>query len=114
MKFRPRLIPSVILAATVLLGLKVSDIFAVGGHALAQAPSTNQATGAPLDLTSQAKPRRRRRKPTRLAASRNIAGREARPAKHAGSATSAAPQRRRSKRRRNSKQPRRNSRPPRR
>jgi flagellar motility protein MotE (MotC chaperone) len=53
-KFRPRLIPSVILAATVLLGLKVSDIFAVGGHALAQAPSSNQATGVPLDLTSQA------------------------------------------------------------
>lgn len=54
MKFRPRLIPSVILAATVLLGLKVSDIFAVGGHALAQAPSSNQASGAPVDLTSQA------------------------------------------------------------
>jgi flagellar motility protein MotE (MotC chaperone) len=53
-KLRPRLIPSVILAATVLLGLKVSDIFAVGGHALAQAPSSSQATGAPLDLTSQA------------------------------------------------------------
>lgn len=54
MKLRPRLIPAVILAATVLLGLKVSDIFAVGGHALAQAPSPSQATGAPIDLTSQA------------------------------------------------------------
>jgi flagellar motility protein MotE (MotC chaperone) len=53
-KLRPRLIPSVILAATVLLGLKVSDIFSVGGHALAEAPSTKQATGAPLDLTSLA------------------------------------------------------------
>jgi flagellar motility protein MotE (MotC chaperone) len=53
-KLRPRLIPSVILAATVLLGLKVSDIFSVGGHALAQGPSTSQATGTPLDLTSQA------------------------------------------------------------
>ena len=54
MKLRPRLIPSVILAATVLLGLKVSDIFSVGGHALAEAASTKQATGAPLDLTSLA------------------------------------------------------------
>ena len=58
MKLRPRLIPSVILAATVLLGLKVSDIFSIGGHAQAQAPassqSSNQATGAPVDLTSQA------------------------------------------------------------
>jgi len=53
-KLRPRLIPSVILAATILLGLKVSDIFSVGSHALAQAPSSNQATGAPLDLTSEA------------------------------------------------------------
>jgi len=43
-KLRPRLIPSVILAATVLLGLKVSDIFSVGSLALAQAPSPNQAT----------------------------------------------------------------------
>jgi flagellar motility protein MotE (MotC chaperone) len=57
---RPRLIPSVILAATVLLGLKVSDIFAVGSHARAeamspaQATSRTQATGAPLDLTSLA------------------------------------------------------------
>jgi flagellar motility protein MotE (MotC chaperone) len=51
-KLRPRLIPSVILAATVLLGLKVSDIFSVGSLALAQAPS--QATGAPIDLTSLA------------------------------------------------------------
>ena len=54
MKLRPRLIPSVILAATVLLGLKVSDIFSVGSHALAQATSSNQATGAPIDLTSLA------------------------------------------------------------
>ena len=54
MKLRPRLIPSVILAATILLGLKVSDIFSVGSHALAQAPSPNQATGAPVDLTSLA------------------------------------------------------------
>ena len=53
MKLRPRLIPSVILAATVLLGLKMSDIFSVGSHALAQA-SSNQATGAPIDLTSLA------------------------------------------------------------
>jgi flagellar motility protein MotE (MotC chaperone) len=53
-KLRPRLIPSVILAATVLLGLKVSDIFSVGGPALAQALSPTQATGAPLDLTSEA------------------------------------------------------------
>ena len=54
MKLRPRLIPSVILAATVLLGLKVSDIFSVGSLALAQAPSPNQATGVPIDLTSEA------------------------------------------------------------
>ena len=54
MKLRPRLIPSVILAATVLLGLKVSDIFSVGSHAMAGAPSPSQATGAPVDLTSQA------------------------------------------------------------
>ncbi len=54
MKLRPRLIPSVILAATILLGLKVSDIFAVGSHAVAGAPSPSQATGAPVDLTSQA------------------------------------------------------------
>ena len=54
MTLRPRLIPSVILAATVLLGLKVSDIFSLGGHALAQAPSPVEATGVPLDLTSQA------------------------------------------------------------
>lgn len=54
MKLRPRLIPSVILAATILLGLKVSDIFSVGSHALAQAPSPNQATGVPIDLTSLA------------------------------------------------------------
>jgi flagellar motility protein MotE (MotC chaperone) len=56
MKFRPRLIPAVILAATVLLGFKVSDIFSIGGsgHALAQAPSPTPATGAPIDLTSQA------------------------------------------------------------
>jgi len=53
-KLRPRLIPSVILAATVLLGLKVSDIFSVGSHAMAGAPSPSQATGAPVDLTSQA------------------------------------------------------------
>jgi flagellar motility protein MotE (MotC chaperone) len=53
-KLRPRLIPSVILAATVLLGLKVSDIFSVGSLALAQAPSPNQATGVPIDLTSEA------------------------------------------------------------
>jgi len=53
-KLRPRLIPSVILAATILLGLKVSDIFSVGGHALAQALSPNQATGVPIDLTSEA------------------------------------------------------------
>jgi flagellar motility protein MotE (MotC chaperone) len=56
-KFRPRLIPSVILAATILLGLKVSDIFSVGGHALAEVTSSSaktQATGAPMDLTSQA------------------------------------------------------------
>jgi len=53
-KLRPRLIPSVILAATVLLGLKVSDIFSVGTHALAQAISPNQATGVPIDLTSEA------------------------------------------------------------
>jgi flagellar motility protein MotE (MotC chaperone) len=51
--FRPRLIPAVILAATVLLGLKVSDIFSVGRNALAEAPATSQATGAPMDLTSQ-------------------------------------------------------------
>jgi flagellar motility protein MotE (MotC chaperone) len=56
MKLRPRLIPAVILAATVLLGFKVSDIFSIGGagHALAQAPSPTPATGAPIDLTSQA------------------------------------------------------------
>lgn len=54
MNFRPRLIPSVILAATILLGLKVSDIFAVGSHARAEATSPAQATGAPLDLTSLA------------------------------------------------------------
>ena len=55
MKLRPRLIPAVIIAATVLLGVKVSDIFGLGGHALAQAPSQNtQATGAPIDLTKQA------------------------------------------------------------
>ena len=56
MAFRPRLIPAVILAATVLLGFKVSDIFSlgVGDHALAQAPSPAVATGAPIDLTSQA------------------------------------------------------------
>ena len=54
MKLRPRLIPSVILAATVLLGLKVSDIFSVGSLALAQAPSPNQATSVPIDLTSEA------------------------------------------------------------
>jgi flagellar motility protein MotE (MotC chaperone) len=53
-KLRPRLIPSVILAATVLLGLKVSDIFSVGSHAFAQAPSPSQATGVPIDLTSEA------------------------------------------------------------
>jgi flagellar motility protein MotE (MotC chaperone) len=53
-KLRPRLIPSVILAATVLLGLKVSDIFSIGSHAMAGAPSPSQATGAPVDLTSQA------------------------------------------------------------
>jgi flagellar motility protein MotE (MotC chaperone) len=53
-KLRPRLVPSVILAATILLGLKVSDIFSVGSHALAQATSPNQATGAPIDLTSLA------------------------------------------------------------
>jgi len=53
-KLRPRLIPSVILAATILLGLKVSDIFSVGSLALAQAPSPNQATGVPIDLTSEA------------------------------------------------------------
>jgi flagellar motility protein MotE (MotC chaperone) len=53
-KLRPRLVPSVILAATILLGLKVSDIFSVGSHALAQATSSNQATGAPIDLTSLA------------------------------------------------------------
>jgi flagellar motility protein MotE (MotC chaperone) len=53
-KLRPRLIPSVILAATVLLGLKVSDIFSVGSHAVAGSPSLSQATGAPVDLTSQA------------------------------------------------------------
>jgi flagellar motility protein MotE (MotC chaperone) len=53
-KLRPRLIPSVILAATVLLGLKVSDIFSVGSHAMAGAPSPSEATGAPVDLTSQA------------------------------------------------------------
>jgi flagellar motility protein MotE (MotC chaperone) len=52
--FRPRLIPAVILAATVLLGLKVSDIFSIGSHAMAGAPSPSQATGAPVDLTSQA------------------------------------------------------------
>jgi flagellar motility protein MotE (MotC chaperone) len=52
--FRPRLIPSVILAATILLGLKVSDIFAVGSHARAEATSPAQATGAPMDLTSLA------------------------------------------------------------
>jgi flagellar motility protein MotE (MotC chaperone) len=56
MSLRPRLIPAVILAATVLLGFKVSDIFSIGGtsHALAQAPSPTPATGAPIDLTSQA------------------------------------------------------------
>lgn len=55
MKLRPRLIPAVIIAATVLLGVKVSDIMGLGGHALAQAPSQNApATGAPIDLTKQA------------------------------------------------------------
>ncbi|HWE75298.1 MAG TPA: hypothetical protein VG328_19215 [Stellaceae bacterium] len=54
MNLRPRLIPSVILAATVLLGLKVSDIFAVGSHAQAAATSAAQATSAPIDLTSLA------------------------------------------------------------
>jgi flagellar motility protein MotE (MotC chaperone) len=54
MKLRLRLIPSVILAATMLLGVKVSDIFSLGGHALAQAPSPTQATGAPIDLTKEA------------------------------------------------------------
>ena len=55
MKLRPRLIPAVIIAATVLLGVKVSDIFGLGGHALAQSPSQNApATGAPIDLTKQA------------------------------------------------------------
>lgn len=55
MTFRPRLIPAVIVAATILLGFKVSDIFGGAGHALAQAPSANgPATGAPVDLTKQA------------------------------------------------------------
>ena len=54
MALRLRLIPVVIVAATVLLGLKVSDIFAVGGAAKAQAPSTSAATGAPVDLTKAA------------------------------------------------------------
>lgn len=54
MALRLRLIPVVIVAATVLLGLKVSDIFAVGGTAQAQAPTPGKATGAPVDLTTQA------------------------------------------------------------
>jgi flagellar motility protein MotE (MotC chaperone) len=55
MNFRPRLIPAVIVAATLLLGVKVSDIFGGAGHALAQAPSPNgPATSAPVDLTKQA------------------------------------------------------------
>lgn len=55
MKFRPRLIPAVIIAATILLGVKVSDLFGGADHALAQAPSPNgPATGAPVDLTKQA------------------------------------------------------------
>lgn len=56
MKFRPRLVPTVIVAATVLLGVKVSDIVSIGGaqRAEAQAPSPTEATGAPVDLTSQA------------------------------------------------------------
>lgn len=56
MKFRPRLVPAVIIAATVLLGVKVSDIFSIGGaeRAEAQAPSPTAATGAPVDLTKQA------------------------------------------------------------
>jgi len=55
-KLRPRLIPAVILAATVLLGVKVSDIVSIGGtvNALAQAPAQAPATGAPVDLTKQA------------------------------------------------------------
>lgn len=55
MKIRPRLIPAVIVAATLLLGVKASDIFGGASHALAQAPSANgPATGAPVDLTKQA------------------------------------------------------------
>ena len=55
MTLRPRLIPAVIVAATVLLGLKVSDIVTFGtDRALAQAPASKPATGAPVDLTKQA------------------------------------------------------------
>ncbi|HEY3917777.1 MAG TPA: hypothetical protein VGL83_08280 [Stellaceae bacterium] len=56
MNLRPRLIPAVIVAATVLLGVKVSDIVSLGtDRALAQAPSAAKpATGAPVDLTKQA------------------------------------------------------------
>lgn len=55
MNLRPRLIPAVIVAATVLLGLKVSDIVSFGtDRALAQAPASKPATAAPVDLGKQA------------------------------------------------------------
>jgi flagellar motility protein MotE (MotC chaperone) len=100
-KLRPRLIPSVILAATILLGLKVSDIFSVGSHAVAGAPSPSQATGAPVDLTSQAnavklpgispaagKPEDAAAKPETPNASQQQAA--AKPAQQAGGAKAAA------------------------
>ena len=60
MKLRPRLLPAVIIAATVLLGLKVGDIFSGGGGAVAidaraQASSPPSAPAAqPVDLTKEA------------------------------------------------------------
>jgi flagellar motility protein MotE (MotC chaperone) len=57
MSLRPRLIPCVIVAATVLLGLKVSDVLStnIAGIALASTPGLDaKATGMPIDLTKAA------------------------------------------------------------
>ena len=54
MSLRPRLIPSVIVAATVLLGLKVSDMMSSNVTGVAIASTGSKATGMPIDLTSAA------------------------------------------------------------
>jgi flagellar motility protein MotE (MotC chaperone) len=89
MALRPRLIPVVIVAATVLLGLKVSDIFAIGGAAKAQAPASSTATGAPVDLTKAANAARK--SPTASLQPNPQAGSDTPPASPPASPPSASP-----------------------